>query len=150
MRLLRVKQNCMCKLICETYVNHVLSKITGAGNAGRYTGAGGTLSYYEICSASGWTVVQDPEGKIGPYAYSGNQWVSYDDPAMARKKVDYLKSKGLGGAMVIDKVKLNHVCILNFNVVLIKVWSLDFDDFNNQCGGGRYPVINALKQALNN
>ncbi|XP_021959289.1 probable chitinase 10 [Folsomia candida] len=108
--------------------NGLNAPTSGAGNSGRYTNAAGTLAYYEICANSGWTVVQDSEGKMGPYAYSGNQWVSYDDPAFARKKVAYLKSKGLGGAMV---------------------WSLDFDDFNNQCGGGRYPVINALKQALN-
>lgn len=72
-------------------------------------------------------MVQDGEGKLGPYAYNGNQWVSYDDPEMARKKAAYIKGKGLAGAMV---------------------WSLDFDDFNNLCGQGRYPVISALKNAL--
>ena len=35
----------------------------------------------------GWTVVRDPEGRIGPYAYRGNQWVSYDDVDDIRRKV---------------------------------------------------------------
>jgi len=107
--------------------NGLNAPTSGTGNAGKYTNAAGTLSYYEICSDGGWTVVQDPEGKMGPYAYSGNQWVSYDDPAMVLKKMNYVKEKGLGGAMV---------------------WSLDFDDFNNLCGKGRYPIISAMKQGL--
>ena len=48
------------------------------------------MAYYEICDGikkDGWTVVQDPEGRIGPYAYKGNQWVSYDDAAMIKYKV---------------------------------------------------------------
>lgn len=106
--------------------NGLNAPTTGPGNAGQYTGEAGTLSYYEICS-NNWQTVQDPEGKMGPYAYNGNQWVSYDDAAMIRKKVDYIKSHGLGGSMI---------------------WSLDFDDFNNICGGGKYPLLTALKQAL--
>src|SRR5581483_240950 len=98
---------------------------SGAGNAGPYTNAAGTLAYYEICMniKNGWTVVQDPTWKMGPYAYSGNQWVSYDDPSMVVKKMDYLKGKGLGGAMT---------------------WALDFDDFNNVCNTGKYPIINTI------
>ncbi|RXG53489.1 putative chitinase 3, partial [Armadillidium vulgare] len=63
----------------------------------------------------GWTVVQDPLETMGPYAYSGNQWVSYDDAAMVQTKSEYILSKGLGGAMI---------------------WALDLDDFMNRCGTG--------------
>jgi hypothetical protein len=35
----------------------------------------------------GYTVVQDPEGRMGPYAYKDRDWVSYDDIDMLKKKV---------------------------------------------------------------
>lgn len=35
----------------------------------------------------GWTVVKDPTGSMGPYAYKGDQWVGYDDPAIIKLKV---------------------------------------------------------------
>ena len=44
----------------------------------------------QICHAvksQGYTPVRDPEGRIGPYAYKGNQWVSYDDVSDIRRKV---------------------------------------------------------------
>lgn len=42
-------------------------------------------------------MVQDQYGAIGPYAYKGNQWVSFDDNAQIRKKSEYIKQMGLGG-----------------------------------------------------
>lgn len=45
----------------------------------------------------GWTVVHDETGAMGPYAYKGNQWVSYDDVAMIRKKSQLIRDMGLGG-----------------------------------------------------
>ena len=39
---------------------------------------------------SGWQVVEDPQGRRGPYAVKGNQWVGYDDPKMAAIKVHNL------------------------------------------------------------
>ena len=60
------------------------------GLAGEFTRAAGFLAYYEICHKvlrEGYTVVKDPEGRIGPYAFRGNQWVGYDDVDMIRYKV---------------------------------------------------------------
>lgn len=34
-----------------------------------------------------WIVTRDPEGRIGPYASRGNQWVSYDDISEIKRKV---------------------------------------------------------------
>jgi len=101
----------------------------GGGNAGTYTRQSGFLAYYEICYnvQQGATVVQDPLGTMGPYAYSGNQWVSYDDVAMVQKKSEYVQSKGLGGAMV---------------------WALDLDDFFNRCGTGNYPLLKTINKVL--
>ena len=62
---------------------------TGPGSKGPYTGQDGLLGYNEICEFiqnNGWNVV-GPIDEMGPYAYLGNQWVSYDDKATIRKKV---------------------------------------------------------------
>ena len=57
----------------------------------------------EICdriNRGGWTVVRDPEGRIGPYAYNDRQWVSYDDVEDIRRKTKFVTEMGLGGAMI--------------------------------------------------
>ena len=47
-----------------------------------FTRSAGFLAFYEIChkvNTGGWTVVKDPTGAIGSYAYKDRQWVSYDE-----------------------------------------------------------------------
>lgn len=59
--------------------------------------------FFKICQRirnKGWTVVKDPKGRMGPYAYQGDQWVSFDDAPMIRHKSEYVKALGLGGAMI--------------------------------------------------
>ncbi|XP_043267881.1 probable chitinase 10 [Venturia canescens] len=107
-----------------------LNSPASAGTAGEFTKAMGFLAYYEICDRiqnHGWTVVQDPEGRIGPYAYKGSQWVSFDDVDMIRKKSQYIRDMGLGGGMI---------------------WALDLDDFKNRCKGGAHPLLHAIQQVL--
>jgi len=102
----------------------------GPGEAGKYTRAGGFLSYYEICDKvnnNGWTVVRDAEGRIGPYAYQKSQWVSYDDVAEVRRKAGFIRDLKLGGGMI---------------------WALDLDDFRGSCGCGKHPLLGALNQEL--
>lgn len=48
---------------------------------------------------------------MGPYAFKDNQWVSFDDEDIIKKKVDFIKSLGLAGGMV---------------------WAIDLDDFKNR------------------
>ena len=63
------------------------------GRAGQFTRAAGFLAYYEICHMvknEGYTVVKDPKGRMGPYAFKGNQWVGYDDVDMIQYKVQYM------------------------------------------------------------
>ena len=100
-----------------------------AGEPGKFTNDAGTMAYYEICDAvhfEGWTEVKDTDRWMGPYALSPNNpknWVGYDDPAMAVVKSKYVLSNGLGGVFV---------------------WSIDFDDFGNICGGGINPMLTAI------
>lgn len=72
-------------------------------------------------------MVHDPQNRIGPYAFSGNQWVSYDDVQIFRIKAKYMRSLNLGGGMV---------------------WSLDFDDFKGTFRCGQNPLLTALNQEL--
>ncbi|RXG60008.1 putative chitinase 3 [Armadillidium vulgare] len=108
--------------------NGLNAQTYGGGEAGTYTRQMGFLAYYEICYdvEQGWTVVQDPLGTMGPYAYSGTQWVSYDDIAMVQTKSEYIVSNSLGGAMI---------------------WALDLDDFTNRCGGSEtYPLLKTVNR----
>jgi chitinase len=62
--------------------NELNAKAPGPGLAGEFTRSAGFLAFYEICNNinnGGWTVVKDPEGRMGPYAYKDRQWVSYDE-----------------------------------------------------------------------
>lgn len=72
-------------------------------------------------------MVQDPKRRMGPYAYKGNQWVSFDDKAMIRQKAKFVRSLGLGGGMV---------------------WALDLDDFKNHCDEGVHPLLSELQSVL--
>lgn len=102
----------------------------GPGEAGKYTRANGFLAYYEICNKTnrdGWSVVRDPQNRIGPYAYKDNQWVSYDDVENIRVKAKYMRDMNLGGGMV---------------------WALDLDDFTGSCGCGKYPLLTSLNHVL--
>lgn len=111
-------------------VNGLNAKAPGPGEAGEYTRAAGFLAYYEICDNiknKGWTVVQDAKRRVGPYAYKGNQWVSFDDKEMIRIKSEYIRRMDLGGGMI---------------------WALDLDDFKNRCGGGRHPLLTTIRNVL--
>lgn len=100
--------------------NQLNAKAPGPGQAGEFTRAAGFLAYYEICDKinnHGWKVVQDPKHRLGPYAYSGNQWVSFDDVAMIKRKSEYIRQMDLGGGMI---------------------WALDLDDFRNRSNDLRF------------
>nr|AKP18001.1 chitinase 2 [Eriocheir sinensis] len=99
------------------------------GQAGQFTRAAGFLAYYEICHKvkQGYTVVRDPAGRMGPYAYSGKQWVSFDDVHMIKFKSEWVKRMGLGGGMI---------------------WALDLDDFRNRCGCEPHPLLRTINRVL--
>ncbi|XP_021358847.1 probable chitinase 10 [Mizuhopecten yessoensis] len=109
--------------------DHALgAEAVGPGLAQPHTKTDGFMAYFEICSlvVRGWFRQWSNDSSV-PYAYSDTQWVGYDDVDSIAIKAQYVRSKGLGGAMV---------------------WSVDMDDYRNVCGDGRYPLMNKLKEVL--
>ncbi|KAK7075715.1 Cht6p, partial [Halocaridina rubra] len=102
----------------------------GPGEQGKYTREKGFMAFYEVCeniASHGWEVRKPYPRRIGPYAFSGNQWVGYDDEKIVARKAEYVREHDLGGIMF---------------------WSLDNDDFRGVCNGEEYPLIEAGKKAL--
>ena len=64
---------------------------------------------------------------MGPFAQKGDQWVCYDDPAMAASKARFIVDNQLGGAMF---------------------WDLASEDFRDKFGGGTFPIIRAVANVL--
>lgn len=67
--------------------------------------------------------------RYGPQAYSGQEWVSFDDPTMMKTKGQFIIENGYGGATL---------------------FTIDFDDFNNVCCQGANPNLNAISRVLRN
>ncbi|XP_058488479.1 chitinase-3-like protein 1 [Solea solea] len=101
---------------------------SGPGDPGPYTQWRGIWSYYETCSFLKGASVQWIDTQKVLYAVKGSQWVGFDNQTSYDAKVEYLKSRQLGGAAV---------------------WTLDMDDFSGQfCKQGKYPLISYLKHQL--
>lgn len=100
----------------------------GPGDAGRFTGEKGFISYYEICDllSTGGTRYYMPDQMV-PYAVKGSLWVGYEDVDSIRTKVKYVKQHGFGGTMI---------------------WALDLDDFRGSCGQGKYPLLHTITDEL--
>lgn len=58
--------------------------------------------------------MQPNPAAVGPYAFKDNQWVGYDDEAIARKKGEYVVANGLGGIMfgrLIMTISVEHATV---------------------------------------
>lgn len=58
--------------------------------------------------------------------YVANQWVGYENVQSLTSKMDHIKCKGYGGAMI---------------------WALDLDDFRGICGP-KNPLIRVVHDAM--
>lgn len=85
----------------------------------------GTLSFLEISSES-WITRWQENQKV-PYAYRGDQWVSFENVRSMTAKAEYIRDNKLGGAMF---------------------WSIDFEDFHGIGGNGKNPLINAVAEVF--
>ncbi|XP_050092519.1 chitinase-like protein 3 [Anopheles aquasalis] len=111
--------------LSSTSDTRVGAPTVGPGDAGPYTLEPGTLSYLEICeklNTGGYTTAWHEQQQI-PYAYKGNQWISYDNARSIALKVQYAKQMKLGGVMV---------------------WSIESDDAKGVCGEGANPITSTV------
>ena len=85
------------------------------------------LPYSTVCSTvKSYITVLDAKQQC-VYAFSGTNWISYENVDSVTIKSQYAKSKNLGGAMV---------------------WAISQDDIKNVCGGGFYPLISAINRVI--
>ncbi|XP_074529554.1 chitinase-3-like protein 1 [Halichoeres trimaculatus] len=102
--------------------------VSGPASPGPYTQQSGVWSHYETCSFLRGSWTQWVQAQKVPFAVKGSEWVGFDNQRSYSAKVDYLRSRGLGGAAV---------------------WTLDMDDFSGQfCDQGEYPLISHLRHRL--
>lgn len=89
----------------------------------------GSWKFNEICPRvkSGSLNYRWDDAQKVPYAFSGSDWVGYDDVRSVTEKANYIVNQNLGGAMF---------------------WSIDSEDFSNACGYGRYPLITAVSNIV--
>lgn len=78
--------------------------------------------YSDICrrvKSGELSYVWDEIQKV-PYAFKGSEWISYDDVKSIKEKSNYIIQQNLGGGMF---------------------WNIEDDDYGNNCGGGKFPLI---------
>lgn len=108
-----------------TYGNAFTLQNPNVNGVGAPASGAGSLKYFEICqrTRSGSLNYRWDDAQKVPYAFSGTQWVGYDDVRSVTEKANYIKNNNLGGSMF---------------------WAVDNDDYNNLCGGGKFALIKTV------
>jgi len=109
---------------------------SSGGNPGLYAPSRGAAAvgaepgYNVICGLEkqGWTKRWEFDQKV-PFLFRGTDWVGYDDKCSLEHKAEFLKEKNLAGGMV---------------------WELGLDDVAGDCGMGKYPLLKAISDQLQN
>ena len=104
----------------------------GRGMAGKYSVEPGIVGFNELCEIfqkqpTQWNLEWE-NNQMVPYAYSGRQWIGYENEKSIALKADYVKKENLGGIMI---------------------WSIESDDFRGVCGTTRYPLLTIINEVLN-
>jgi len=99
---------------------HSLAKSEGIGN--------GSINYPEACDflKSGGIRTFDNESKV-PYAYMGNDWISYEDEESITDKAKWIAQNSFRGVMT---------------------WNLNSDDWSGKCNGTKFPLHKILKDIV--
>jgi len=95
-----------------------------ANGVGAAADSGGYYEFYQqmcLWANAGWNQ-RFEEAQMVPYMFQGDQWFGYDNVRSVEHKSNYINTQALGGAMF---------------------WELTAEDWNNSCGGGTWPLINA-------
>ncbi|XP_037776495.1 endochitinase-like [Penaeus monodon] len=117
--------------LCNSSINGLHAPINGTGQNGPILKKKGVHMYFETCylvQNAGWVRQWDAEGLV-PFAYSGDQWVGYEDMESLKIKMDYIRNMGFLGAMD---------------------WAINDDDFRDLCGYGPYPLMRTIYEGLEN
>lgn len=77
-------------------------------------------------STKGWTYVRD--SWKGSYAYKGKEWVAYDDRELIIGKALFVREHNLLG---------------------VALSTIGFDDPDNSCGNGKFPMLAEVNSYLN-
>lgn len=103
-------------------------KIGSEINANRTNESQKNISYDEYCTmkSHGWKQFYDTNYSVY-YAVNDFTWFGFDSVQQVIRKSKFIKRHGLGGVMF---------------------WSIDTDDYNNDCLQGQFPLINSALTEL--
>ena len=85
------------------------------------------MAYFEICQNTKKDWYSELVPNKGTFATKGKNWVSYNCIGYVAEKANYVNSQDYSG---------------------VAVFTVDMDDFNNECCDGAYPLLNTLSKHL--
>lgn len=131
MRYLLAKGVSRDKLIVgiATYGNAFTLASQGNNKVGARAKGNGSMKFSTICKRVQAGVYNDfwENAQKVPYALKGSYWIGYEYIRSVTEKAHNINSMNLGGAMF---------------------WSLDSDDFSNNCRYGKFPLISSVKRIV--
>ncbi|KAJ6217830.1 hypothetical protein RDWZM_008987 [Blomia tropicalis] len=93
------------------------------------TGSNGDCTYTDVCIflRKPETIQKFDDKAMVPYAFNGNEWISYENEFSARNKAQWIVNNGFGGVML---------------------FSLNADDYKLRCKDEIFPIHSAVRDEL--